>query len=146
MEELLLDKEVVFGMLSGQTTTAINRRLYRDFRTAEMNLTPEQFTILLSLFYKDGITQQELAQSTFKDKTGITRLLDNLQKQDLVQRKVDEQDKRINKIFLTALGVDQIQRARQIALQTMQLALTGLSEEEIRAGEAVLKKIFKNLE
>lgn len=145
MEELLIDKEVVFGMLSGQTTTAINRRLFRDFRAAELNLTPEQFTILLSLFYKDGITQQELANSTFKDKTGITRLLDNLQKQSLIERKVDEVDRRINQIYLTQVGREFLLKAREIALLTMQDALEGLSEDEIRAGEAVLKKIFKNL-
>lgn len=145
MEELLIDKEVVFGMLSGQTTTAINRRLFRDFRTAELNLTPEQFTILLSLFYKDGITQQELANSTFKDKTGITRLLDNLQKQSLIERKVDEVDRRINQIYLTQVGRELLLKAREIALLTMQDALQGLNEDEIRAGEAVLKKIFKNL-
>jgi len=145
MENLTLDKEVVFGVLSGKTSTAISRRLYREFRAAELNLTPEQWTILLSLSYKDGITQQELASTTFKDKPSITRLLDNLQKQSLIVRLGDKNDKRINNIHITKLGCILNDKAKAIAAQTMKDALIGISEDEIRIGETILKKIFKNL-
>jgi DNA-binding MarR family transcriptional regulator len=145
MEELSIDKEVVFGVLSGKASTAINRRLYRDFRTAGLNLTPEQWTILYSLSSKDGITQQELANTTYKDKPSITRLLDNLQKQMLIVRLADKTDKRINKIHITKVGLALNEKAQIIASQVMKDALNEISEEEIRLGESILKKIFKNL-
>jgi len=145
MEEIILDKEVVFGVLSGKASTAISRRLYRDFRTANLALTPEQWTILLSLSYKDGITQQELANTTFKDKPSITRLLDNLQKQSLIVRLAEKSDKRINLIHITKAGSILNEKARVIATQTMKDALQGITEEEVRIGEGILKKIFKNL-
>jgi len=145
MEEIILDKEVVFGVLSGKASTAISRRLYRDFRAASLALTPEQWTILLSLSYKDGITQQELANTTFKDKPSITRLLDNLQKQSLIVRLAEKSDKRINLIHITKAGSILNEKARVIATQTMKDALQGITEEEVRIGEGILKKIFKNL-
>lgn len=145
MEDLLLDKEVVFGVLSGKASTAISRRLYREFRATGLNLTPEQWSILLSLSYKDGITQQELASTTYKNKPSITRLLDNLQKQTLIVRLGDKKDKRINKIHITKTGCILNDKAKIIAAQTMKDALKGISEDEIRIGEIILKKIFKNL-
>lgn len=145
MDELHLDFDVVFGVLSGRVSTAINRRLYRDFRLAGILITPEQWMVLLSLYQSDGITQQELAARTNRDKPGITRLINNLEKQYLVVRMADKTDRRINLISITKAGRQTHEKARIIALQTMKGALTGISEEELRVGEILMKKIIKNL-
>jgi len=146
MEDLFKDKEVLFGVISGRVSTAINRRLFRDFRVNELAITPEQWIILSFLSIKDGITQQELGNISFKDRPSITRLLDNMEKQSLVARLADKTDKRSNLIYITKLGLNTHQKAREIALQTMKSALNGITEEEVKIGQQILKKIFKNLE
>ena len=146
MDELFTDKEVLFGVISGRASTAINRRLYRDFRTNELAITPEQWIILMFLSFGDGITQRELAHLSFKDRPSITRLLDNLEKRSLIARLADKTDKRNNLIFITKIGTSINQTAREIALKTMKVALEGISEEEVKFVERILKKIFKNLE
>jgi len=146
MDELLVNKEVVYGVLSGRVSTAISRRLYRDFRTNELPITPEQFIILLFLSSKDGITQQELANTTYKDKPSITRLLDNLEKRSFIARLPDKTDKRSNLVYITKTGTAINQKAKEIALETMKIALNGITEEEVKFGQQILKKIFKNLE
>ncbi len=145
IEELNLDKDAIFGILSGRVSTAINRALYRNFRSNGINITPEQWTVLLSLSYKDGITQQDLAEATFRDKPSITRLIDNLEKLQLVRRETAENDKRINLIYITELGVEVNKHARKVSLYVMKDSLQGISEEEIHRGEQTLKKILKNL-
>jgi len=146
MDELFKDKEVLFGVLSGRASTAINRRLYRDFRANNLAITPEQWTILLFLSFEDGINQQELANITFKDRPSITRLLDKLEKAALIVRLADKTDKRTNLVYITKTGLSTAQKARTIALDTMKIALNGITEEEVKFGEQILKKIFKNLE
>lgn len=146
MDQYLPDKELVFGVVSGRVSTAISRRLYRSFRANNINLTPEQWMVLQYLSYKDGITQQELARITFKDKPGITRMLSIMEREMLISRLSDESDKRSNRIKITKVGLDLQQQARIYVLQTMQDALKGLSEEEIRIGERILRRIFSNLE
>jgi len=146
MQELFSDKELVFGIISGRVSTALNRRLYRDFRNNGITLTPEQWMVLQFLSLKDGISQQELATITYKDRPGITRMLDNLEKTSLIARLADKSDKRSNLIHLTKAGLSVHQKAKSIVLKTMQDALVGISETEIKAGEIILKKIFKNLE
>ena len=145
MTEIQLDFDVVFGVLSGKVSAAITRRLYRDFRAANISMTPEQWVVVMSLYHKDGITQQELANLTFKDKPSITRLIDNLEKQHLVVRMADKTDRRINLIQLTKAGRLMHEKVRQIASATMKEALNGISQEEVEIGESILRKIFTNL-
>lgn len=145
IEELHIDRDVVFAVLSGRVSTAMNRKLYREFRAESISLTPEQWTILLSLSYKDGITQQELATTTFRDKPSITRLIDNLEKLSFVVRVNDKTDKRINLIHITKDGLTQNERASIVAIKVMKEALKGITQEELQASEQLLKKMFANL-
>ena len=56
------------------------------------------------LWKEDGQSQQELCKATFRDKPSITRLVDNLEKLQLVKRVASTNDRRINRIFLTKLA------------------------------------------
>jgi MarR family transcriptional regulator, organic hydroperoxide resistance regulator len=145
MQDIKLDFDVVFGVLSGKVSAAITRRLYRDFRTVNLTITPEQWVVLMSLYHSDGITQQELANRTFKDKPSITRLINNLEKQFFVVRMADKNDKRINLINITKAGRLMHEKVSQIASATMKDALIGVTEKEVKVGEILLRKIFKNL-
>jgi len=145
MNELDFDQQLVFPILSGRASTAIARRLYREFRLKGLLITPEQWVILMALSNKDGITQQELATTTFKDKPSITRLINNLEKQSLVVRLSSKLDKRMNMIHITKPGLFLYQKTNVAAINVMKEALYGLIEEDIRTGERILKQIFKNL-
>ena len=101
--------------------TAIARRLQKKFNASAMNLTIEQWSVLYHLWKRDGISQQELCNATFRDKPSITRLVDNLEKLNLVKRVASENDRRINKIFLT-------KQAQKLQEQTMELAEETLNE------------------
>ena len=81
-----LNIEMVFALMSGKLSAAINRKLYRSFRKLSIDITPEQWTVLYYLWSRDGVTQQELCNVTFKDKPSMTRLIDKLEKQQLVVR------------------------------------------------------------
>ena len=139
MNLLSIDNEMLFALLSGKLSSAINRKLYRSFRKINIDITPEQWTVLYYLWSKDGVTQQELCNATFKDKPSMTRLIDNLEKQTLVTRSADKNDRRINIINLTEKG------RQPIVATTMKAALNGLNEEEIETARILLNKVFNNV-
>ena len=143
-EQFRVDLQLVFAILNGKVSTAISRKLHRNFRQNDVDITPEQWTILLSLWEKDGITQQELCNATFKDKPSMTRLIDNMERQHLVVRISDKNDRRTNLIHLTKTGRELEGRAYKIANSTLEEALNGLTTEELKIGQEVLKKIFSN--
>ena len=95
-EEFNFDTRLIFAILNGKVSAAINRKLYRNFRQNNLEITPEQWTVLLFLWEKDGVTQQELCNATFKDKPSMTRLIDNMERMHLVVRTSDKSDRRIN--------------------------------------------------
>lgn len=143
-EEFNFDIRLIFAILNGKVSAAINRKLYRNFRQNNLEITPEQWTVLLFLWEKDGVTQQELCNATFKDKPSMTRLIDNMERMHLVVRISDKSDRRINLIHLTKTGRELEERTRYIANRTLKEALYGLTVEELRISQNVLRKIFMN--
>ena len=143
-EQFRVDLQLVFAILNGKVSTAINRKLSRNFRQEGIEITPEQWTILLSLWEKDGVTQQELCYATFKDKPSMTRLIDNMERQHLVVRISDKNDRRTNLINLTKTGRELESKAYIIANATLEQALDGLTMEELKIGQEVLRKVFIN--
>ena len=144
MEQFKFDIQLIFAILNGKVSTAINRKLSRNFRQEGVEITPEQWTILLFLWEKDGVTQQELCNATFKDKPSMTRLIDNMERQHLVVRISDKKDRRNNLIHLTKTGRELENKAYKIANATLEQALQGLSLEELKIGQEVLRKVFTN--
>ena len=84
IEQFNFDIRLIFAILNGKVSAAINRKLSRNFRQNGLEITPEQWTVLIFLWEKDGVTQQELCNATFKDKPSMTRLIDNMERQHLV--------------------------------------------------------------
>ena len=94
---------------------------------------------------KDGITQQDLCNATFKDKPSMTRLIDNMERQHLVVRISDKRDRRTNLIHLTKTGRELEGKAFVIANQTLKEALKEVSMDDLKIAQEVLKKIFQNI-
>lgn len=143
-EQFRVDLQLVFAILNGKVSMAINRKLSRNFRQEGIDISPEQWTILLSLWEKDGITQQELCNATFKDKPSMTRLIDNMERQHLVVRISDKNDRRSNLIHLTKTGRELENKAFRIANETLEQALSGINMDDLKIGQEVLRKVFLN--
>lgn len=124
---------------------ALARRLQKYFREKELDLTVEQWSILVHLWKYDGVSQQELSNRTFRDKPSITRLVDNLEKLGLVERRPSETDRRINRIYLTEKGKSLRDPSMELANLTLNEGLVGLSPEDIETTKRVLEKVYENL-
>jgi len=74
----------------------------------------------------------------------MTRLIDNMERQHLVVRISDKNDRRTNLIHLTRDGKGLEEQARVIVNQTLKEALQGINSEELKIGQEVLKKVFFN--
>lgn len=146
LEKSLIDIELLFALMNGRVSSAINKRLAHDLKAAGLDITADQWSVLYSLWLNDGVTQKSIADSTFKDKPSITRLIDNLEAMGFVERRSDPSDRRINKVYLTESGIAVRENVRVVSLQTMQNVLQGLSEKEITQVQSLLKLIFKNLQ
>ena len=144
IESINFDISLIFAILNGKVSAAINRKLVRNFREAGLDITPEQWTVLLYLWEKDGVSQQELCNATFKDKPSMTRLIDNMEKLNLVVRIASKDDRRTNLVHLTRLGRELEPEARRVSTLTLKEALQGVTSEELSISQEVLRKVFAN--
>jgi len=138
-------KTQLFNILVGKISAAINRTFLRAFVTEGIDITTEQWSVLACLWEKDKVTQQALCSLTAKDKPSMTRLIDKLEKRNLVTRVSDNNDRRINLIHLTDAGLALQQRATQIVHQVANKTLNNITDEELDTSRTVLKKIMANL-
>ena len=108
-------------------------------------MTIEQWSVLYHLWKEDGKSQQELCNATFRDKPSITRLVDNLEKLNLVKRVPAENDRRINLIYLTKQAQKLQEQTMELAEETLNEALTGVGSEQINLCKEVLQRVYDNL-
>ncbi len=138
-------KGELYSFITGKASTAIARRLQKKFNQAGLNLTIEQWSVLYHLWKEDGISQQELCNSTFRDKPSITRLVDNLEKLNLVKRSPSKNDRRMNMIFLTEEARKLQEQSMEIANQTLNEALEHVPVDKIDICKEVLQIVYDNL-
>ena len=140
-----LQNEEVFSILTGKISSAINRTFLRSFANEGIEITTEQWSVLACLWQKDKVTQQALCTLTLKDKPSMTRLIDKLEKANLVTRVSDHYDRRTNLIHLTEMGTALQIKASEIVNTIATKTLNNISEEELNTCRMVLKKIMSNL-
>ncbi|MEO5995104.1 MAG: MarR family transcriptional regulator [Chitinophagaceae bacterium] len=138
-------KGELYSFITGKASTAIARRLQRKFNQAGLNLTIEQWSVLYHLWKEDGISQQELCNSTFRDKPSITRLVDNLEKLNLVKRTPSKNDRRMNMILLTEEARKLQEQCMELANQTLNESLEGVPVDKIDICKEVLQIVYDNL-
>jgi DNA-binding MarR family transcriptional regulator len=138
-------KGELYSFVTGKASTAIARRLQKKFNSAGLNITIEQWSVLYHLWKQDGRSQQELCDATFRDKPSITRLVDNLEKLNLVKRVPSENDRRINLIYLTKNAQKLEEETMQIADETLNEALRSVPPDGIDVCKEVLQIVYDNL-
>lgn len=135
----------LYSVINGMASTAVARKLQKNFRNAGLEITIEQWSVLYHLWKEDKLSQQELCNRTFRDKPSITRLIDNLEKQQLVKRIASPTDRRINLVALTDAAYALQDITIDLANQTMSEALVGVSKQEIETVKSVFQRVYDNL-
>ncbi len=105
----------------------------------------EQWSVLYHLWKQEGQSQQQLCDATFRDKPSITRLVDNLEKLKLVKRVPSKNDRRSNLIYLTKEAMHLQEKTMELASQTLNEALNGVTNGQIEIAKEVLQTVYDNL-
>jgi len=106
----------------------------------------EQGKILFVLWQKDKVTQKELASETGLAKNTITVMLEKMEKNNLIRRITDENDKRKSLVILTDYAKSLKKSFDEISDEMLKKVYKGFSEEEIDKYEGYLHRIIRNLE
>jgi DNA-binding MarR family transcriptional regulator len=107
-------------------------------------ITSEQWSLLKRLDEEEGISIKELAQAAGKDQANVTRILDVLEKRDFIARSSNPKDKRSTLVYFTQVGRELTERLIPVDTNLHEVAVHGLSEEDLASLTRVLAKINQN--
>lgn len=120
-------------------------KLFQNLNEAGFEITPEQWMLLVNLWQKDGINQNEVAKNCAKDKTTITRAVHNLEKLGLVMRMKNKNDARNNHIYLTDKARALQTEVIPVIKKTVKEAQAGIAEKDLEITKQTLQKLYNNL-
>ena len=116
---------------------------------AQKNITAfngEQGRILHVLWENDGISNRELSKKSGLAMSSLTTMLERMEEKKLLERRVDENDKRKILIFLTDYAKFLKSEYDEISDKMTEISFEGISDEERLAFEATLEKVLYNFE
>jgi len=135
--------ERAMGFFVNRTAYVMSEAVARRFAQHGYPITAQDFGILFRLWKQDGLSQIQIASLMMRDKTTITRRLDGLVKKGLIERRSDENDRRMFRIHLTNTG-----REATAALMGVVDAFQGevLAEVPVEEREATVRTLKKIIE
>ena len=128
-----------------QSSRLINNRLNQIFRSSGYPMTHEQWQLLSRLFEKDGQPQQSLAVLNERDEPSVSRLVANMERSGLIERRPHPTDKRMNLVFLTEESKRMKEDYTASAVQTLEEASKGIDQDELAQCMRTLDRIRRNL-
>lgn len=136
--ELALSTLVVFT----RAEYTIHRKEYQTIK--ESGLTPAQFGVLEALYSKGDLKICEIIEKILTTSGNITVVIKNLEKDGLVKRNIDPEDKRSCIISLTEKGKEMIEGILPNHINNIKNVFEILTDEEKVTLKNILKK-FKNM-
>ena len=118
----------------------------QKFAKANFSITPEQFTVLTAIQDHDGLYQRQIGAITLKDRPNITRIINILEKMELVTKTPDVNKRKIYKINITEKGKRVYEETLPAVAEHWQNTVKGVTDEELDSCLKVLNKIKANLE
>ncbi|PLT28129.1 MarR family winged helix-turn-helix transcriptional regulator [Peribacillus deserti] len=119
---------------------------YIKNKLAPFNLAPEQNLILMLLWERDGLAQNDIAEKLDKDKTNIARMVLNLEKKGFIKRTISQYDRRSLIVKLTQEGKALGDKIIPLTEEFNQLVTKGITEKEIEELGRILTKMRMNVQ
>jgi DNA-binding MarR family transcriptional regulator len=141
--EITPQQIIVWRMLQ-RAQVQITRRLEAELLGAH-DLAPAAYDVLLQLSEAPGgrLRMNDLAERVLLSRSGLTRLIDRLQREGLVSREACASDARGLYAVLTVAGEQRLTEATPTYLRAIRRRfLDLLDEEELRRCAAMLTKLF----
>lgn len=91
---------------------------------APLDIKPPHLDILVNLYRFEGISQQELARKLLVGRSNMSMLLPQMEKRGLLERRADQRDKRVLRLFLTEEGRSLSEKAMQIQTELIERTLS----------------------
>lgn len=113
------------------------------------NLSPSQFNALMIIKHigkENGLSQVDISDKLIVSASNMTRLLDKLKKEALIERYPQEHDRRVNLIKITTKGSQLLDTAWPGYISTIKMMTKNMEDNDLQTITKLLLKWFNCVE
>ena len=141
MSKLPAKREIAFMIMD----VARMLRTYADQRARQFGISRAQWTVLIRIDRTEGLKQSELADILDMQPISLTRLLDRLAENGLIERRADPNDRRANRLYLKPAARPMLEQLAALGTDMMTTVLDGLDTKTVERMLSDLGLIKDNL-
>jgi len=145
MNDFPYDLHESLGFMAITANRLMNALLHRKMKAAGLNLTGEQWGVLVLLWNRQNSIQEELALRLCVEKSSMSRVLSCMERNGLIARRVDPADTRRKIIRPTQKANRLKERSLAVAREVLALTCAGIDPEDYACCLKVLAKAKANL-
>ena len=134
MPKISISREIAITIID----VARMLKTYADQRARQFGISRAQWTVLMRLDRFEGLKQSELAEVLDLAPISLTRLLDRLAENGLIERRADPNDRRANRLHLTPAARPLLKRLGALGDDLME---TVLQNVDAAAQEQLLRDL-----
>ena len=120
-------------------------RAYADREAARYGITRAQWAVLAKVERNEGMKQTELAEQMEMQPITLTRLIDKLCESDWLERRGDENDRRVNRLYLRKAGRQLLGKLSGLRSELTATALEGINPADALRLLTQLETIKENV-
>ncbi|WP_158108590.1 MarR family winged helix-turn-helix transcriptional regulator [Vibrio furnissii] len=143
------------GHLTGLASRLFNRVLTQRFRQASIDMTAEQWGVILVLKNhalkndesknSEPMTQSQISELLYLEKSSVSRSIDGLEKRGWIERQRSPSDSRNKFVSLTQQSLAVVERCSEIAATVLADAQQGIEEAELERTKQHLAQVVRQL-
>ena len=107
----------------------------------DLKINPAEAMFLSKIYYKDGVSQREIAHELIVSEANITKTFKKLEEKELVYKTIDKENNARRNLHLTEKGEETFERCIEIFEEFDKIIFEGLNDEQINRMEDQLKEV-----
>lgn len=120
-------------------------RAYADKEAGRFGMTRAQWAVLAKVERNEGMKQSELAEQLEMQPITLTRLIDKLAEAGLIERRGDDSDRRVNRLYLKKAARPLLTKLAGLKAELTENALAGISGADAQRLMTQLETIKENV-
>lgn len=111
----------------------------------KIGISITQSKVIFVLYLHSGLTQRELADKMGIESPSLVPVIDKMEEDGYVQRKLDSKDRRIKRIYTTSKTDLLWDSIMACGAQIRKVSTKEISEQELKSALGIIKKVTENL-
>jgi DNA-binding MarR family transcriptional regulator len=118
--------------------------LRENFRP--MKITLSRWRVLSTLTARDGRSIGQLADYMVMEQPALSRVIDQMERDRLVVRRLASDDNRVVRVYLTAAGRSKFEEIRPLEIQHYKKVIDGIEQDELEQLSGLLQRVWENID